>query len=215
MTSVIAAERAALADELARLGPGRPTLCAGWSTSELAAHLAFRDRLPLTLPGALAGRLRGAAEPGGPVFAGFQAARSYPECVALFRAGPPPWLPLGLPVVGEFGNQLEFVVHHEDARRGEPGWEPRRLPDELVDKVWSATRLLVRPALRRALDGVRLVRSDTGAAITAHRGDDPVIVTGDPVELALFATGRRGAARVEVTGDPDAVARLAATRVSI
>ncbi|MEV4089519.1 maleylpyruvate isomerase N-terminal domain-containing protein, partial [Nonomuraea fuscirosea] len=37
-------ERAALCDLLDRLGPDEPTLCAGWTTADLAAHLAIRER---------------------------------------------------------------------------------------------------------------------------------------------------------------------------
>ena len=40
------AERAALADALTAAGPHRPTLCDGWTTTELAAHLVTRERRP-------------------------------------------------------------------------------------------------------------------------------------------------------------------------
>ncbi|MDQ1696273.1 MAG: hypothetical protein QOJ03_1626, partial [Frankiaceae bacterium] len=46
MTSWAAHERTALADVLAELGPNAPTLCEGWATKELAAHVYVRVRRP-------------------------------------------------------------------------------------------------------------------------------------------------------------------------
>ena len=42
VTRFAPAERAALADLLATVGPDAPTLCAGWTTRDLAAHLIVR-----------------------------------------------------------------------------------------------------------------------------------------------------------------------------
>jgi hypothetical protein len=42
-----------------------------------------------------------------------------------------------------------------------------------------------------------------------------VTVVGDPVELALFQSGRRQVARVDLAGDDAAVARLLATAMRI
>src|SRR5437764_783312 len=39
-------ERAALADALEQLGPDAPTLCEGWATKELAAHVYVREHRP-------------------------------------------------------------------------------------------------------------------------------------------------------------------------
>ena len=40
-------------------------------------------------------------------------------------------------------------------------------------------------------------------------------VTGDPVELALFTSGRQRAARVDLSGDDAAVSRLLATPLGL
>jgi uncharacterized protein (TIGR03083 family) len=37
-------ERVLFADLLARVGPDEPTLCAGWTTRDLAAHIVVRER---------------------------------------------------------------------------------------------------------------------------------------------------------------------------
>ena len=40
---VVAAERSELADLMLRLGPDEPTLCEGWTTRDLAAHVRSAD----------------------------------------------------------------------------------------------------------------------------------------------------------------------------
>jgi len=44
-------ERAELAELLGALGPDAPTLCEGWTTAHLAAHVATRDRRVDAMPG--------------------------------------------------------------------------------------------------------------------------------------------------------------------
>jgi uncharacterized protein (TIGR03085 family) len=207
VTSTADAERAALCELLAQVGPDAPTLCAGWTTRDLATHLMVRDRDPKVWAGVTVPRLAGLADRA-------MAARAdtpYGEIVAAVRAGAPRWSPLGLPKVGDALNLVEYVVHHEDVRRAQPGWGPRAVPAALADGVWAALRVTARGQLRKAPDGVTLRRAGTGAEIHAKKAPLVVTVVGDPVELVLFVTGRRTAARVELSGDDAAVARLRAT----
>ena len=44
-------ERKNLCDLLVELGSDAPTLCAGWTTADLAAHLVVRERRPDSGPG--------------------------------------------------------------------------------------------------------------------------------------------------------------------
>ena len=44
-------ERSELCDLLVDLGPDEPTLCEGWTTADLAAHLVVRERRPDSGPG--------------------------------------------------------------------------------------------------------------------------------------------------------------------
>jgi uncharacterized protein (TIGR03085 family) len=204
VTSTADAERAALCDLLDQLGPDKPTLCAGWDTRDLATHLFVRDREPKAWAGIAIPKLsdlatRAMAE---------QAGRPYGEIVAAVRAGAPKWSPLGLPGAKDVANLLEFVIHHEDVRRAQPGWGPRAVPAALADSVWRAVRLGARATLRRAPDGVVLRRAGTDSEVTAKKGALTVTVVGDPVELALFTSGRQRVARVDLTGDDAAIARL-------
>jgi uncharacterized protein (TIGR03085 family) len=207
VTSPADAERAALCDLLETLGPDAPTLCEGWQTRQLAAHLVVRDRQPKAWAGIVVpplGRLADEAMTA-------QATRPYGELVDAVRGGAPRWSPFGLPGVKDVTNLLEFVIHHEDVRRAQPGWGPRAVPKSLADQVWTAVRLTGRATYRKAPDGVRLRRAGTDSASTVKGGGLVVTVVGDPVELALFQTGRQRVARVDLAGDDAAVARLLAT----
>ncbi|ETK36446.1 TIGR03085 family metal-binding protein [Microbispora sp. ATCC PTA-5024] len=201
----VRAERAALCDLLDRLGPDAPTLCAGWTTADLAAHLVLRERrldaaAGIALP-FLAGHTRSVQE-------GLKRRHSYPALVGLVREGPPAWTPYGLvPGLDAAVNTLELFVHHEDVRRAQPGWEPRRLPAEQEDLFWDRVRRGARLFLRRSPVGVVLRRPD-GTRAPGRRAEPAVVVTGEPSELLLFAFGRQAHARVGYDGDPDAVARL-------
>jgi uncharacterized protein (TIGR03085 family) len=212
VTDHASAERAAVADLLDSLGPDAPTLCEGWSTYDLAAHLALRDRVPAAWPGIALRRFAGRTER---IQREFTAEHPYAECLAMIRRGAPMWSPMGAPLIAGRANLLEYVVHHEDIRRAQPEWVPRAVPSDLADAIWSQLRLAARPAFRRAPDGVRLVRAGTDAAITAKGGALTVTIEGDPVEVLLYAFNRRSATRVDIHGDDAAVARLAAARIGL
>ncbi len=103
----------------------------------------------------------------------------------------PPLTPYSLPVVERFTQTLEYFVHHEDLRRAQPGWEPRELPAEDVEELWT---LVSRSGayLGRGLPvPTRLARSDRpGTSAPFKKGDDPVVVTGPVGELVLWVFGR-------------------------
>ncbi|GII76895.1 TIGR03085 family protein [Sphaerisporangium rufum] len=198
------AERAALCDLLDRLGPDAPTLCEGWDTADLAAHLVLREHRPDAAGGI-------AIKP----LAGYTAAvqrrlkeRGFAELVAQVRQGPPRFSPYGLlPGLDAAANTLEFFVHHEDVRRAEPGWRPRELPADLQELFWRRLSAGARLLLRRSPVGV-VLRHPDGRKIGGRRAEPHVIVTGEPAELLLFVFGRQDHAEVSFEGDPAAVERL-------
>ena len=196
-------ERAELADLLEKLGPDAPTCCAGWTTAHLAAHLVTRDRRPDALPGYGLEALG----VGRPVTAWSHAAEDrlrtstdYAEIVRRVRSGPPRWLPMGWPGLGSVLNGAEYVIHHEDARRAQPGWAPRALPPEVQDELWRNVVYFGRRAAGRLPGGLLLRRSDRPGVERKVAGGEPVTtVTGEPLELLLWCSGREGVARVELT----------------
>ncbi|MEU8249045.1 TIGR03085 family metal-binding protein [Nonomuraea sp. NPDC048916] len=203
-------ERAALCDLFDRLGPDAPTLCDGWTTYDLAAHLVLRERRPDAAAGIALKPLAGHTAS---VQDGLKARHPYPELVDLVRK--PGGVYGLLPFLDEAVNTLELFVHHEDVRRAQPGWEPRELPPDLERLLWKRVSAGGRLMLRRSPVGVVLHRLGGGVALGGPQIGPKVEVTGTAAELLLFCFGRQGHARVEFSGDPDAIARLKNARLGI
>ncbi|MCQ0022329.1 TIGR03085 family metal-binding protein [Streptomyces somaliensis DSM 40738] len=203
-------ERLLLADLLEGAGPDAPTLCEGWATRDLAAHLVVRERRPDAAAGVLLGPLRGRLER---VQAEF-AAKPYEELVRLVRTGPPRMSPFSLKQVDEGANTVEFYVHAEDVRRARADWTPREVDPVFADALWARLERAARLLGRRCPVGL-VVRRPNGQTAVAHRGAPVVTVTGEPGELTLFLHGRQGAARVEADGEAEAVARVMEARLGI
>ncbi len=202
-------ERRALCDLLAELGPDQPTLCTGWQTSDLAAHLVLRERRPDAGAGVLGGPLAGYTRR---VQGGLAARNSFARLIELIRTGPPRVSLFGLPGADDRLNLVEYFVHHEDVLRAQPGWQPRKTGPDLADVLWDRLSL-ARFMLRKAPVGVELVRADadTGRGrvrITAKARTPVVTVTGDPAELTLWTMGRVGVADVHMDGADADVAAL-------
>ncbi|MFJ3702173.1 MULTISPECIES: TIGR03085 family metal-binding protein [Streptomyces] len=196
-------ERLLLADLLEAAGPEARTLCNGWKTRDLAAHVVVRERRADAAGGILLGVLKNRLER---VQAEF-AAKPYEELIQLIRTGPPRMSPFGLKQLDEAANTVEFYIHAEDVRRAQPDWSQRDLDPVFADVLWSRTEKTARMMGRRSPVGLVLRRPD-GQTAVAHKGAPVVTVTGEPGELLLFAAGRQDAARVELEGDKDALARL-------
>jgi uncharacterized protein (TIGR03085 family) len=208
MATFARAERAALSELLKQVGPDAATLCEGWTTADLAAHLVTRERRPDAAPGIALPAMRGRTER---VRTKLKQ-RPYTELVHLVETGPPRVSLFGLiPGVDELVNSAELFVHHEDVRRAQPGWAPRELPAAVEASLWSRLRQGGRIFFRRAPVGVRLQNPD-GDTVTVKAGSPTVTLTGRPSELLLYGFGRGAHAQVEASGDETAVARLHATR---
>jgi uncharacterized protein (TIGR03085 family) len=208
-------ERLAMCTLLEELGPNQPTLCAGWRTADLAAHLVLRERRPDAGLGVLGGPLAARTRRLQDQLAG---RTPFPRLIELIRAGPPRLSLFAIPGADAQANSVEFFVHHEDIRRAQPGWAPRDLDPGLSELLWRRLRL-ARLMLRKAPVGVELARDDqpdgAGAGpvrIMAKARAPVVTVTGSPAELTMWAFGRTTAARVALAGsDPDVAALAAAS----
>jgi uncharacterized protein (TIGR03085 family) len=204
-------ERLALCALLERTGPDAPTLCEGWTTGDLAAHLVLRERRPDAAGGVLGGPLAGYTAR---VQRGIRERTPFPDLVRMIRSGPPLLSFAAVPGMDELLNAVEFFVHHEDVRRAAPGWEPRQISSGESDLLWHrlhATRF----RLRQAPVGLELARDDIEAGgqayrITARNATPVVTVIGSPAELTMWAMGRTTAARVRFDGTDAAVSKLAA-----
>jgi uncharacterized protein (TIGR03085 family) len=201
------AERRALADLLLVLGPDEPTLCAGWTTRDLAAHLVLRDRRPDAAAGIVFGPLRGWNER----VRARLARRPYPELVAGLRRAPW-WSPVSNRLVEPAINTVEYFVHHEDVRRAQPGWRVRELNRDHQEALWRQVSRVARHALRR-LRATVVVQGPGYGEIHVGAGGPEVRLVGTPGELLMFLTGRQRAARVQVDGPAKLVDRLRSARL--
>lgn len=178
-------ERRRLCDLFEELGPDAPTLCEGWRTRDLAAHLVLRERRFDAVPGigvrALAGYTRRVQDR--------IAARPWTQLVDQVRQGPPRWSPYAIGRVDDLVNTAEFFVHHEDVRRAQPEWQPRPADPVRDAALWRTVGLIGRVAFRRSPVGVALRRPD-GQEIVVRRGPRTVTLVGESGELLLYAFGR-------------------------
>ena len=193
-------ERAALARALGDLGPGQPTLCEGWQTQHLAAHVVLRDQKPWARSARATSELAARAED--PVF--------FEGLVAEAAQGPR-W-PSPRSRAAETMNLLELYVHTEDVVRAQPGGvqaaagEVRSPEHEAA--LWSHFRQYARLIYRRVPTGVILVVTG-GPRVVARRprrGHRSVVVSGPVTELIMHGFGRGAASTVAVDGAPADVA---------
>jgi uncharacterized protein (TIGR03085 family) len=203
---VAQAERRQLCELFDQLGPVAETLCEGWRTRDLAAHLALRERRLDAAPGILLKPLAGHTRKVQDEFA----AKPWTELVDLVRSGPPAWSPYGVGKLDELVNTAEFFVHHEDVRRAQPGWEPRPPEPERDEALWRALGRVGRIAYRSSPVGIVLRRPD-GSVHQTRRGPSTVTLLGEPGELLLHAFGR-DQVRVEFDGEQPAVATVQGLR---
>ncbi|MEU2286729.1 TIGR03085 family metal-binding protein [Streptomyces sp. NPDC013178] len=203
MSTFAKRERLLLAELLETAGPDAPTLCEGWQTRDLAAHVVVRERRPDAAGGLLIKQLVPRLDKAMEEFA----AKPYEELIQLIRTGPPRFSPFQLKQIDEASNTIEFYVHGEDVRRAQPDWTPRELDPVFQDALWSRLERTARLMGRGTPTGLVLRRPD-GRTVVANRGTPVVTATGEPSELLLFLYGRKSAAKVDLAGDEDAITKL-------
>lgn len=207
--------REVLAETLLAVGPDSPTLCKGWQTRDLAAHLYLRERKAGVGLGLVIKSLAKASEKAtAKMAATLKTAADYTALVNAFRSGPPMLSPMRFKALDESSNLIEYFVHTEDIRRAVDRWAPRALDEAYSDALWN--ELIKRAAiLYRGVDlGIVLVRT-SGPRHVAKRAPVSVAIVGEPGELLMHAHGRTGHALVTFEGQPDAVALLQSAEVGL
>ena len=196
-------ERRALVDTFREVGPHAATLCEGWNTTDLAAHLVVRER-----------RLDATAGIALPFLAGYTArvqdnvarSTSWDALVDLVASGPPLYSPFKL--LDPVANLGEMFIHHEDVRRAVDGWQPRVLDASTAGQLRRQLGLMSRIMLSK-LPAQVVLQTPTGERIARVGRGEAVTITGEPQELLLFVAGR-DAVRLEFDGDPQSVAAVKA-----
>jgi uncharacterized protein (TIGR03085 family) len=207
-TEVLLRERAALCDTFEKFGPDAPTLCEGWLTLDLAAHLVAREArsdaaLGLVLPGPFKQHLQHVMDK--------YKARGYDPLVAMLRTGPP-WMHRTGPLAT--ANVNENFVHHEDVRRAN-GEGPRPIDDEMDAILWKMLGLGSRMAKRKITGAALTLRTPDGRERVVSTEGKPVTLTGAVGELVLYMSGRKEAAEVKPDGDTEAIAIVLAANFGV
>ncbi len=207
--------REVLAETLLAAGPDAPTLCRGWRTRDLAAHLYLRERKAAVGLGLIIKSLSKASDKAtAKLAAKLKTPDEYAGLVNTFRGGPPALSPMKIKALDESSNLIEYFVHTEDIRRAVDRWAPRALDEAYSDALWD--ELIKRAAiLYRGVDlGIVLVRP-SGPRHVAKRAPVSVAIVGEPGELLMHAHGRTRHALVTFEGQPDAVALLQSAEVGL
>ncbi len=185
-------ERLRLASLLLSKGPDAPTLCEGWDTRDLAAHLWIREnRLD-----AAAGMVISAVEDHLESTTTEVLERPYVDVVEDWRDGPGRFSPVRL--LDQWMNLAEHFVHHEDVRRGQ--WmvdrtlvAARDLSEDENDSLTKAVVTTAKVMLRNAKQPIRIIVPGRMTLDIRPRGvefGDVVKVKGEPGEVLLWLFGR-------------------------
>ncbi len=193
-------ERAEICADFDRLGPDAPTLCKGWLTRDLAAHLVIRE-----------GRIDASVGIQVKALAGYtarvqnkKAALPWPQLVDKLRNGPPPWSAFRRAKLDGEVNTVELFVHHEDVLRAQPGWTPRVLDPGLTAELTSRLERTGKFTLRKVPLAVSVALPDVAQMRLTTAG--PAVTIAGNVEDVLMEIFGRTNDRVTVTGEPAAVA---------
>ena len=180
------AERADLAELLGTLTPAQweaPSLCAGWRTRDVVAHMfSYEDLSTLGLVGRF---LRGGLLPNrvNAVGVAGHADRTPDQLVELVRSHlTPKGLTAGL------GGRIALtdgLIHHQDIRR--PLGLPRRIPSERLTAALDTARTAPTIGAGRRIRGLTL--SATDIEWSAGRGPH---VEGPAEALLMAMAGRHG-----------------------
>ena len=182
-------ERRELCDLFEDLGPEAPTLCEGWTTLDLAAHLVLREHFKRWTDE------RREAEK----------AKGLDAIVTRLRAGAPA-VPWRVPKLRTLMNGTEYFIHHEDVRRAN-GLGPRTDRPDLEHLAWTMTGFTARRLARQLRPHGLELRRPQGQA-RRYGASDAAVLSGPATELLLFLSGRRAAAQVVLEGSDDACAAV-------
>lgn len=201
-------ERTDLCDLALVLGEDAPTLCSGWDAKALVIHLLVRERRPIGAAGIVVSPLSGLTE---------RASAHYDrvDFTVLVEKLRSPGLVFAVPAVDKAANTFEYVVHHEDLRRGQPDWQPRDLDPADADDLWARLSKAGSFLGRQLPVPVVICRAGTTEIATIKKGERPVTITGDVVELLLFLFGRDTARSLDFGGPDSAVAAVRAANLGI
>ncbi len=201
--SLARTERLGLVEVFRSLGPSAPTLCEGWRTADLLAHLVLRERKPVAALGILVSSLSARTEQ-----LTLELASDFEANIRLFESGPPSWNPMRY--LDALVNGSEMLIHHEDVLRAQPEWKPRVLSAQAQQEA----RRILRGAAQLMTRGAKVkVRPDPAGALTPANGE--VVIRGDEVDILLRISGRSTNVHVTILGSAHDVQLFENSRLGI
>jgi len=201
--SLARTERLGLVEVFRSLGPSAPTLCEGWRTADLLAHLVLRERKPVAALGILVPSLSARTEQ-----LTLELASDFEGNIRLFESGPPSWNPMRY--LDALVNGSEMLIHHEDVLRAQPEWKPRVLSAQAQQEA----RRILRGAAQLMTRGAKVkVRPDPAGALTPANGE--VVIRGDEVDILLRISGRSTNVHVTILGSAHDVQLFENSRLGI
>lgn len=196
-------ERQALIDTFRSVGPDAPTLCDGWTTTDLLEHLIMREIHPLA--GVSSKIPFDALSKAGKEKKQEIVNLSYDKKVDYFAEGRQSYSLLNVNAIDSMFNTAEYVVHHEDILRAQDTYQPRSFSHAHNMTLMRINRV-VAPILCRKLPVA--LTFDAGEYDSFTVGSEEkqqtgiVTLTGTPLELLLFTFGRDDRVDVTFSGDP-------------
>ena len=209
MTTFARRERSAICQTLRQLGPDQPTLCQGWSTKDLLVHLIVRENRPDAAVGLFIPFLSSYTDSISKKYN----EKSFEDLISIFENGPKSPSPFALPKVDELANTFEFLVHHEDILRAQNEYQPRKFTEEDAKFIWSRFTKSAVFFMRKVKVGV-VAKTDQGT-YTLKRGNDVVTISGNIIDLVMFAFGRQNKTEIVFEGNPLAVEKLKNSDLSL
>ncbi len=199
-----AAQRNKLKELFLQLGPNAPTLCEGWETKDLAAHLWIRENRVDAAAGMFISQLQPRLER----LTEETLARDYETVVQEWAAGPPRWFKAGDAKM----NTMEHFIHHEDVRRANGMTDPQPLSEAANRQLYAALKLFSSSKLRKSQSPVVLYPCGFDRIIVADKkgvsenGSDVTRISGEVGELLLWVSGR-DVVDVAIDGDVSKISR--------
>lgn len=204
--AVIATERTALVETLDEAGPAAPTLCEGWQTRHLLAHLILRETQPLVAAGVMGGPLGERTERLTDEYAQQLADPASYRAAAQKFADLPGYggIRKRWPAADAAMNTIEYLVHTEDVRRAAGNLGTREVPAETQQKIWDDLRSRGRlMAGKNYPQGLVLEAPGYSPATVTVQAPKPgkvaTVLSGEPAELVLYLFGRQGVAQVKIS----------------
>ncbi|MDO5735108.1 MAG: TIGR03085 family metal-binding protein [Propionibacteriaceae bacterium] len=190
-------QRAQLLDLFAELGPFAPTLCEGWKTQDLAAHLYIREHKPRALPGMGMARFSDLTDR-----IQMESLHKHGFLGLVDKLRKPSLLMRPLDAVV---NGAEYFIHHMDVLRANGRDQEISAKDE--DSLRTPIKMFAGKTAKAYGDRV-VVDTLDGKKLELGQGTRTVHLVGKPSEVLLFLAGRTEHANVEVIGEPENVKKF-------